>query len=55
VLEAGVEMGLETQMYDDGVVVAVDMGVDTVQTLEDLAQKTGESFGKGNAWIVEYC
>lgn len=48
-------MGLETQMYDDGVVVAVDMGVDTVQTLEDLAQKTGEGFGEWNTWIVEYC
>lgn len=55
VLEAGVQMGLEAQMYDDGVVMAVDMGVDTIQTLEDLAQKAGEGFGEGNACIVEYC
>jgi hypothetical protein len=52
VLEAGIQMGLEPQMYDDGVVMAVDMGVDTVQTLEYLAQETRKCLGEGNTCIV---
>lgn len=48
-LEAGVQMRFETEVHHDGVVVAVNMGVDTVQTLEDLAEKTGEGLGEGNA------
>lgn len=42
VLEAGVQMWLETEVHYDRIVVAVDMGVDTVQALEDLAEETGE-------------
>lgn len=52
VLEAGIQMGLEPQMYDDGVVMAIDMGVDTVQTLEYLAQETRKCLGEGNTCIV---
>jgi hypothetical protein len=40
VLEAGVEMGFETELADDGIVVAVDMGVNTVHSFEDLADHT---------------
>lgn len=39
-------------MYDDGVVVAIDVGVDTVQALEYLAEKAGECLGEGDAWRV---
>jgi hypothetical protein len=33
-------------------VMAVDMGVDTVQTLEYLAQETRKCLGEGNTCIV---
>lgn len=35
-LEASVEMGFETKASDDAVVMAVDMGVDAIEALEDL-------------------
>lgn len=50
VLEAGVQVWLEAEVHNDGVVVAVDVSVDTVQSLEDLAEKTGESLRKWNAY-----
>ena len=40
VLEAGVEMGLETKVNYDWVVVAINVCIDTVETLEDLAYET---------------
>lgn len=48
-LEACVEVGLEAELADDGVVVAVDMGVDAVHALEDLADERGEGLGEGDA------
>jgi hypothetical protein len=48
-LEAGIEVRLQAKLSDDGVVVAVDMGVDTVHALEDLANQRGERLGKGHA------
>lgn len=49
-LEAGVQVWLETKVYHDRVVVAVDVGVDSVQTLEDLTEETRECLGEGNAY-----
>jgi hypothetical protein len=49
VLEARVEMRLEAQMAYDWVVVAVDMGVDSVEAFEELAQGCGKMFRKGDA------
>ena len=37
VLEASIEMGLETQLTNHWVVMAVDMRIDTVHSLEDLS------------------
>lgn len=48
-LEARVEVGLEAELADDGVVVAVDVGVDAVHALEDLAHGLGEGLGEGHA------
>ena len=48
-LEAGVEVGLEAQLADDGVVMAVDVGVDAVHALEDLADQGREGLGEGHA------
>ena len=45
-LEACVEMGLEAELADDGVVVAVNVGVHTVHTLEDLADEGRERLGE---------
>ena len=42
VLEAGVHVWLEAEMYDDRVVMTVDMRIDTVQSLENLSQETRE-------------
>lgn len=48
-LEARVEVGLEAELADDGVVVAVDVGVDAVHALEDLAHRLREGFREGHA------
>lgn len=48
-LETRVEVWLEAEVHDNGVVVAVDVGVDTVETLEDLADETGEGLGEWDA------
>lgn len=48
-LEAGVEVGFEAELSDDGVVVAVNVGVDAVHALEDLADQGGEGLGEGHA------
>lgn len=49
-LEAGVEVRLEPELADHGVVVAVDVGVDAVHALEDLAHEGRERLGEGDAW-----
>ena len=41
-------MRFETQLDDDRVVMAVDMGVDAVEALEHVADKGRESFRKGD-------
>lgn len=48
-LEAGVEVRLKTQFTNDWVVVAVDVGVDSVHALENLASKRRERLGEGYA------
>jgi hypothetical protein len=48
-LEASVQMWFETKMDHDGVVVAVDVCVDSIQTLEDLSEETGKGLGERNA------
>ena len=50
VLEARVQMRLQPQLHDDRVVVAVDVRVDAVQALEELADEGGEGFGERHAW-----
>ena len=49
-LEARVQMGLEAELADHGVMVAVDVGVDAVHALEDLADEGREALGEGYAW-----
>jgi len=48
-LEAGVEVGLEAELADNGVVVAVDVGVDTVHALEDLTHSLRERLRERHA------
>lgn len=48
VFEAGVEMWLKTEVYNYVVVMAVDVGVHTVQTLENLSKRRLEVLGKRN-------
>ena len=50
VLETGVEMRLKTKLTYDGVMVAVDMCIHAIHPLENLANHTGERFGKWNAY-----
>lgn len=46
VLETRVEMRFETQLDDDGIVMAVDMRIDTVEALEHVADERREGLGK---------
>jgi hypothetical protein len=48
-LEAGVEMRLQAQLPHDRVVVAIDVGIDAVHALEDLANQSRERLGEGHA------
>lgn len=48
-LETRVEMRLEAEVHDDGIVMAVDVRVDAIQALEDVADTLWEVFGEGNA------
>ena len=41
-LEAGVEMSLKTEFTDDWVVVAIDVGVNTIHSLEYLSDHARE-------------
>jgi len=45
-LEARVEMRLESQALDDGVMVAVYVRVYSIETFEHLTDKHGEGLGK---------
>lgn len=49
-LEARIEMRLEPQLNHNWIMVTIDMGVDSVETLEQLSNKGRECLGKGNAW-----
>lgn len=49
VFEASVEVRFESQMHNYWVVVAVNVGVDTVQALEDLADCGRKGRGKAHA------
>lgn len=47
-LEACIEMGLKAEFANDGVVVAVYMGVDAIHALEYLPDHAGKRLGKRN-------
>jgi hypothetical protein len=49
VLEACIKVSLEAEFANDGVMVAVDVGVDTIHALEYLSNHAGERLRKGNA------
>jgi len=48
VLEASIQMRFEAQLNNDRIVVAVDVGVDAVETLEDVSEKRGKGLGERN-------
>ena len=48
-LEARIEMRLQTQLDDDGVMVAVDVSVDTVEALEHVPDERGKRLREGYA------
>ncbi len=45
-LEARVQMGLEAELADDGIVVTVNVGVDSVHALEYLSDEGWERLGE---------
>jgi len=49
VLEACIEVSLEAEFANDWVVVAIDMCVYTIHSLEDLPDHARKGLGKGNA------
>ena len=44
VLETGIEMWLEAELHDHWIVMAVDVSVDTIESLEHLTNGCGKSF-----------
>lgn len=44
VLEAGIEMWLEAELHNHRIVMAVDVSVDTIESLEHLTNSCGKSF-----------
>jgi hypothetical protein len=47
-LETRVQMWFEAKLDNNRIVVAVNVGVYTVETLEDVSEERWESFGKGD-------
>lgn len=48
VFEASIEVRLETKVHHYRIVMAIDMSVNTVKALEDLADETGEALREWN-------
>jgi hypothetical protein len=48
VFEASIQVRLEPKMHNYRIVVAIDMSVNTVKALEDLADETGEALREWN-------
>src|SRR5580700_6343058 len=51
VFETGVQMSLQTKLANDGVVVAVDVSIDTVHALEYLPDHAWEGLRKRDTWL----
>ena len=51
-LKARVQMRFQSKLNNDRIMVAVDMGIDSVQSLEDLADQGRECFQKRNAYTL---
>ena len=49
VLEACVQMGLEAKLDDDRIVMTVDMRVDPIQSLKELAYQRWKGLGERHA------
>ena len=52
VLEACVEVRFESELDNDRVMVAVNVGVDSVQALEKLLGEVQKGFGKRHPWNI---
>lgn len=51
VLEACVQMGLESKLYNNRVMVTVDVGVNSVESFEELTDQDWECFREGNTYV----
>jgi len=51
VFETGVQVGLQTKLANNGVVVAVDVSIDTVHSLEYLPNHAWKGFRKRDTWL----
>lgn len=49
VFEARVQMWFEAEVHHDRVMMTINMGIDSVQPLEELAEEARESLGERNA------
>jgi hypothetical protein len=48
-LEARIEVRLQAQLNHDWIMMTINVSVDSVEALEQLADKHGKCLGKGNA------
>ena len=49
VLKASIQMGLQTKVLNDRIVVAINVSVDSVQSLKQLANERRKGLGERNA------
>lgn len=54
-LEARIEVRLEPEFTDDGIMVTVDVRINTIHALENLAHKRGEGLGERYTFQIVSC
>ena len=50
VFEGRIQMWLKSELNDDGIVVAVNVGIDSIQAFEHLAYERSKGLWKGNTY-----
>ena len=52
-LEARIQVRLKSQLHNDRIMVTVNMGIHSVQTLEELSNQGRECLWEGNTYTIK--